>query len=357
MKSRLTALGLLCAGAVGAALRVWALKTAYEPLTKLAIPGAASLTALILYAIAVPLLALAGSLWLRRDALAGNHTLYSGLSRPMSALGAAAAAVLTTGSFLRLMDNASLAAGGGGKSALSSAVVDGLMLAAGLCMLWMSLGGQRISEMCHDSILPLAPGFAGCLALVVYYQNNSRDPGVTHYCWILLCLMASVLALYHQAGYAFDNPHPVRAQWATLTAGAYALLALPDADSPGELLLLLGAARVAKLDTSKRLPRRGSLFLRSTHGQSGAGKASLFWLQAACRRRVTYSRIADRLKPERCARLAGGLIHPVINMASRSLFDICGHTFTPPVDLASVYLYYKKKKVPKYQRPQCGSRC
>lgn len=242
MKSRLTALGLLCAGAVGAALRVWALKTAYEPLTKLAIPGAASLTALILYAIAVPLLALAGSLWLRRDALAGNHTLYSGLSRPMSALGAAAAAVLTAGSFLRLINNASLAAGGGGKSALSSAVVDGLMLAAGLCMLWMSLGGQRISEMCHDSILPLAPGFAGCLALVVYYQNNSRDPGVTHYCWILLCLMASVLALYHQAGYAFDNPHPVRAQWATLTAGAYALLALPDADSPGELLLLLGAA-------------------------------------------------------------------------------------------------------------------
>ena len=77
---------------------------------------------------------------------------------------------------------------------------------------------------------------------MVYYQNNSRDPGVTHYCWILLCLMASVLALYHQAGYAFDNPHPVRAQWATLTAGAYALLALPDADSPGELLLLLGAA-------------------------------------------------------------------------------------------------------------------
>lgn len=240
MKSKLTALGLLCAGAVGAALRIWSLKTAYEAGTNLAIAGAPALIILAVYAIAIPLLALGAAFWLRKNA-SGAPSLYSGVSVPMSLLGIVAAVAITAGSFLRLMANVTLLAGGNRANLLVS-LVDLLMLAGGASMLWIAISGMHAETRFHNSILPLVPGFAACMALVMFYQNNSRDPEVTHYCWILLSIMACVLALYHQASYAFDNPHPVRTQWATLTAGAYALLALPDASGPSEVLSLVGIA-------------------------------------------------------------------------------------------------------------------
>ena len=234
MKSKLTGLGLLCAGLIGTGLRLWTLKTAYEPSTKLTISGSVSLIVLIAYAIAIPFLALAFAILLEKKAT------YSGLTRPMGRLGTAAAIVLSVGSFLRLIGNIGLVIGRG--TTWPVAVVDGLMLVGSLCMVWMSLTGQEPVDHCHNRPYPLIPGFAGCLALVVFYQNNSRDPVVTHYCWMLLCLMACILALYHQASYAFDNPHPVRTLWATLTAGIYALLALPDAEGASDILLLIGIA-------------------------------------------------------------------------------------------------------------------
>ena len=239
MKSKLTGLGLLCAGLIGTGLRLWTLKTAYEPSTKLTISGSVSLIVLIAYAIAIPFLALAFAILLEKKAT-GIGDLYSGLTRPIGRLGTAAAIVLSVGSFLRLIGNIGLVIGRG--TTWPVAVVDGLMLVGSLCMVWMSLTGQEPVDHCHNRPYPLIPGFAGCLALVVFYQNNSRDPVVTHYCWMLLCLMACILALYHQASYAFDNPHPVRTLWATLTAGIYALLALPDAEGASDILLLIGIA-------------------------------------------------------------------------------------------------------------------
>jgi hypothetical protein len=240
MKSKLTALGLLCAGAFGAALRIWSLKTAYEAGTNLAIAGAPALIILIVYAVAIPLLALGAAFWLQKNS-SGAPSLYSGVSAPMSLLGIVAAVAITAGCFLRLMSNVTLLAGGN-RANLMVSLVDLLMFTGGVCMLWIAVSGMHEGTRFHNSILPLVPGFAACMALVMFYQNNSRDPGVTHYCWILLSIMACVLALYHQASYAFDNPHPVRTQWATMTAGAYALLALPDAGSPSEVLILVGIA-------------------------------------------------------------------------------------------------------------------
>ena len=58
--------------------------------------------------------------------------------------------------------------------------------------------------------------------------------------WTLLALMAAVLALYHQAAWAFGRPAPVRTQWFTMTAGVYAFAALPGAGELAEVLALAG---------------------------------------------------------------------------------------------------------------------
>lgn len=75
MKSKFTGLGLLCAGLIGAGLRLWTRKTAYETSTNLTISGSISLTILIAYAIAIPLLALAFAIILEKKSPASATSI------------------------------------------------------------------------------------------------------------------------------------------------------------------------------------------------------------------------------------------------------------------------------------------
>ena len=54
----------------------------------------------------------------------------------------------------------------------------------------------------------------------------------------LLCLMATALALYHQAGWSFGKANPVRGMTFTLIAGIYAFAAMPAAAGTADLLAL-----------------------------------------------------------------------------------------------------------------------
>ena len=55
---------------------------------------------------------------------------------------------------------------------------------------------------------------------------------------LLLCLMATALALYHQAGWSFGKANPVRGMTFTLIAGIYAFAAMPAAAGTADLLAL-----------------------------------------------------------------------------------------------------------------------
>ena len=73
---------------------------------------------------------------------------------------------------------------------------------------------------------------------MIYYHTQSKDPIVERYGALLLCLMATALALYHQAGWSFGKANPVRGMTFTLIAGIYAFTAMPAAAGTADLLAL-----------------------------------------------------------------------------------------------------------------------
>ncbi len=99
-------------------------------------------------------------------------------------------------------------------------------------------GGQIVTPGSRHSLLTLLPGFSIAFWLVIYYHTQSKDPIVERYGALLLCLMATALALYHQAGWSFGKANPVRGMTFTLIAGIYAFTAMPAAAGTADLLAL-----------------------------------------------------------------------------------------------------------------------
>lgn len=239
MRSRLTALALALASLLGMCLQRWAIKTAYDPVTRLVLPGEVALTALKVFAFAVPVLALLGALGLKGKKLPGGRGLYRGTGLPCCLWLVSAGVLTVLGGGLSLAVDGRLFWLRRGGTLLAACGVDLLLAAGGVCMMWLAIAGRR-NRLGDRPLAALIPGFAGCFWLIFFYHSHSRDPVVTHYCWILLALMASILAFYHQAGYSFGRPHPVRAQACTLTAGAYAFTAMLSAEDLFDVLLLAG---------------------------------------------------------------------------------------------------------------------
>jgi len=241
MKSKLTALGLLLAGFAGGALQVWTQQTAFDPATHLVLEGQASLTALRVFACAVPLLAALASLWLRAKKSPSSKSLCAGAGWGCRLLGPAAGLLLISGGLMKLVADFPVPPPRMDWLSLGMCGVDLLLALGGGCMIWQALGAAfRPGWTGRHSLSCLIPGFSVCFWLILFYHNHSRDPVVSHYCWILLALMAAILALYHQAAYSFGRAHPVQAQICTLTAGVYAFTALPSAGEAGDRPLLLG---------------------------------------------------------------------------------------------------------------------
>lgn len=236
MKRNCYPIGLIAAALAGAALQFWCQSAAFDPATRLAEPGAAPLLALWAYFCAVPVLALAAALALRGRSAPGRGELYAGGGLGSRLLGALAGVLLAAAGLLRLAGRLG-ALPAFRWTELGACLVDALFCAGGVCVVWLSAGPDRPRP---RSLAALIPGFGVCFWLVLYYHTETRDPVLARYVWTLLCLMAAALALYHQAAWAFGRPAPVRTQWLTLTAGAYAFSALPAAQSLPEGLVLLG---------------------------------------------------------------------------------------------------------------------
>ncbi len=240
MREKSSAPALVLLGLVGLLLQLWSQLTAYDRLTNLPLSGAPALLALRALAVAAPVIALILAIPLpgQRGCLPGG--LYADLPPAACVVGCLSGGLTAAGGLLQLWQ--SLPAFLDDRQGLSLAAcgVDALLTLAGAAMLWMSLASRRQGRETRHSLAALLPGFAGCFWLVFYYHDHSQDPVVEHYCWLLLCLMAAILAFYFQAGYSFGRVRPVWALTFSLTAGVYAFAALPTGDGVSDVLLLCG---------------------------------------------------------------------------------------------------------------------
>lgn len=229
-------IALAVAALVGVILQAWCQTSAFDPVTRLVVPGAPALLAVRIYFWVVPVLFLLACLPLRGQRAAGDGEILATIGRGGRFLGVLAGLMAAAGGLLRLaQDLQPLLLKRW--TALGGCLVDVLLCLGGACLAWLAAGPQKARP---QSVMALIPGFGTCFWLITFYHTQSRDPIVVRYVWTLLCLMAAVLALYHQAAYCFGRPAPVRTLFFTLTAGAYAFAALPSAADLSQLLLLTG---------------------------------------------------------------------------------------------------------------------
>ena len=227
MKAKLSALIPIVVGLLGMVLERLMAATAFEAGSGLAVPGAKAIVLLAAFFVLILLLALAASLPMRgRKAVMENmyHIGAYGL-----VLGIFAALCVMAGGVLQLLQ------GTAQKAELAAAV---LLIAAGIGMFWLAMRGSRTCG--TASVWELLPGFGCCLWLICFYQDNARDPEITHYCWSLLAMMAILLALYLQARCAFGGGYRGRTLALTICAVVFGIAVLPEAESAGELLLTAG---------------------------------------------------------------------------------------------------------------------
>lgn len=224
------------AALVGFGLQAWCQSSGFDPVTRLVVAGSPALLAVRIFFWAVPVLALVASLPLRGTRPAGAGELFGAPGRGGRFLGLLAGLLAAAGGLLRLAhDLQPLLLHRW--SALGACLVDLLLCLGGACLGWLVSGPQKPKP---RSVAALIPGFGACFWLITFYHTQSRDPIVVRYVWTLLCLMAAVLALYHQAAYCFGRPAPVRTLFFTLTAGAWAFGALPSSADLSQALLLTG---------------------------------------------------------------------------------------------------------------------
>lgn len=238
MKQKIYFLSTLGLGALGFAIQCWAQSTGFDPDTGLVLPSAASILTLKLFFAAAAIITLLLALALRgaQKTVSGDGLLYQQMGFKGRCTGILAGMLLCGSALLRL--SADL-------STLQTSVLDGssafladvLLLAAGAGLVWQIFSGKT-----GRSLFVLLPGFACAFWLAIYYHSQSSDPVVERYGTLLLCLMAAALAFYHQAGYFFGSPGPVRSMWFSMLAGIFALIALPASQTVADALALTGLA-------------------------------------------------------------------------------------------------------------------
>lgn len=258
MKSKPIVLITLTLSALGALLQVWCQRTAFDLSADLPLSGAPALTVIILFAIAVPIFAFAISLPLRGIKPQGDNSLYHIMGTPTRVAGILSGAAFVVGGLLRLTRSVPPLLHRPTTPEISTCLVNVLLMAGGAAMVILSLSAQEQRFHVRHSLWPLLPGFAGCFWLIIYYHSNSRDAVVLRYGWILLCLMAAILAFYYQAGFAFDRVRPLRAQAFSMAGAIYAFTALPAADDFTEMFLLLGVGGWM-LVHCRLIPRRSEI--------------------------------------------------------------------------------------------------
>lgn len=242
MKRIWTTLLLAPAGCLGFALCYWTNLSAYDPLTRLILPGAVSLLVLKAFTAAAAAAALLIARLLRQARPQPDwSTLYGKAPLPLSLLGCAAGVLFLAGALGMTSGNLTPLLAQWDPIRLFGTLAGLFLVGAAVSMLWLSVAAGRGAAQ-RDSLLPLVIGFSICLWLILFYHDNAQDPVVAHFGWQLLAMSVSVLACYYHACLSFDRPRPLRCRVLTALAAVYSLTALPAAQTIPQFLLMAGLA-------------------------------------------------------------------------------------------------------------------
>lgn len=232
-------------GAVGFGLRRWAVTSAFEPDTGLAVSGhpafwlLGGLTVLAAAALAV---------LCRGGRTLSDEECPAALSRvsPLHMTLAAAAAILTMlaggAAFLDFLSvfQSRVYSDSGVLSSITPLFLGAFALVAGVCLLVLARQRYQLGRGVSFSFLPLVPAFFTCFWLIDVYRVRASDPIILDYAWFFLAAIALVLALYCSAGFAFRNGKPFMALYWSLLSVVFGLTTLADRHSLSEYLLLAG---------------------------------------------------------------------------------------------------------------------
>ncbi len=229
VENRLCVAVALVMSVCGAFLQYWNQNTSFDAQTTLPLPEAPALFAMWVFVLCVPLAALLLSLLCKTRAVeeeqVNAHLPWIAAQR---VLGVLAAFAFVDGAVLAMVLNDS--------PAILDYLAAGGQAAAGVAMILLMQPKWRN----RPTLAALLPGFAACLLLLQFYQNNAQDPAVSRYCWYLLFLMAAAPAFYLQAACAYGRLRVRAARAFSLIACVYAAQAMPDFDSVAELFTLAG---------------------------------------------------------------------------------------------------------------------
>lgn len=235
-------------GAVGFVLRRWELATAFEPETGLPLPGTPATWALALFSLAmVVLLALL---------CRGKHPAFEGYDQAFAAKGntvymcamVIAAFLMAISGVLCLLGTpqaySALQAQTQGRVHAFALAPRALLGVLSLCSCWglLTLGRNNYRGEGHGkyALGILMPAYTCCLWLITAYQARSGDPVVLDYVYQLFAVIASVLAAYFMAGFAFERAKVFRVSFTGLMAVYFILVTLADVHELYVLLLLGG---------------------------------------------------------------------------------------------------------------------
>lgn len=209
-------------GGLGAVLYGRFLRTAMEADTALLTPGRAE-TYILVAVVAAAAAILAALAWLARGKYPDSygHCFYAPNPLPLAAA-VIAGGLVTAAGILAAMGYITLA-----DRQLSRMVLGVMLIPAGVVMEEIARRNFRgEAQKSRLSGLLLVPGYAACVWLVYAYQTHTANPVVLDYVFLLLGIMAAILAFYYQASFSFDRPKPVRAIWTAAVAVVLLLTAM-----------------------------------------------------------------------------------------------------------------------------------
>lgn len=211
-------------GAGGAALRAWELATAFEPDTGLPVPGAAASLALILLSVLFALV-LGAMVWrVCRNASVRDFNAAFVCETPgyiTAAVSAAALLVCAAGSIVLNFISKTV-----GMTHLLPAVL--FLFSAGSIVSMGRSNYRNLGQGQYNTALLLTP-FAFCCQLMFTYQIHAGNPVLQDYAYLLLALIATVLALYFMANFSFEKGRPGRFLWSAGLAVYFSCICLVNA--------------------------------------------------------------------------------------------------------------------------------
>jgi len=229
-------------GVVGLGLRLWQVKTGFEPGTGLAIPGAPAATALMVWSALM-----AGVLFLliaRKKGRWSFDTAFEAQGDQVYVTAAVLSAFLLLGSAgLEVLDYAAT------YSAALEAEANGVMLAAALpplriagnilgavCVLFIARNNYRGLKKGKENLAVTGLCYTYCVWLISFYQRRAGDPVIQNYLYQVLAITAGLMGCYYLMDWSFQKGKLRRTCFFGLMATYFSLVTFLDASSMAERL-------------------------------------------------------------------------------------------------------------------------